>query len=138
MYMAGSCRFDATCTDEQQAQRKERRSKHKQWYSGSDHFLCKMVNQGMRHALYVGTAADDQDGTTVNPRLTEDLHHRGRGSRRSGGQRSWSGQWVRSERRRGLEQQLGGGSGSRSVTTTVKKMLETVVLLTKALQQNPQ
>ena len=33
---AGSCRFGATWTDEQQAQRKERHGKHKQWYSGFD------------------------------------------------------------------------------------------------------
>ena len=31
-----SCRFGATWTDEQQAQRKERHGKHKQWYSGFD------------------------------------------------------------------------------------------------------
>ena len=36
---ASSCRFGATWTDEQQAQRKERHSKHKQWYSGFHRFL---------------------------------------------------------------------------------------------------
>ena len=32
MCWAGSFRFGATRTDEQQAERKERHSKHKQWY----------------------------------------------------------------------------------------------------------
>ena len=70
---AGSGRVGATLTDEQQAQRKERHSKHKQWYSGFSRLLRKMTSLGKRRALFVGTAADDHDGTTA-----KDQHHRGR------------------------------------------------------------
>ena len=64
MYSTGCFRLGATRTDEQQAEREEKHSKHKQRYSGFDHFQCKMTNLGKRCALFVGTPAND--GTAAN------------------------------------------------------------------------
>ena len=76
------------------------------------------------------------------PRRAKDQHYQRRGRRRSGRRRVWSGRRVRLERRRGSSsstegEQLGAGSCSKSATTE-ETMLEAVLLLTKAFQQNPQ
>ena len=103
-------------------------------------FCARSPTKGKRRALFVGTAADDHDGTTVDhdEQRTGTIgggEDEGQGSKEvvpgSGSCENGEGD---SRSSTGGEQ-LGAGSRSRSVTTG-EKLLE-AVLLTKALQQNP-